>query len=275
MKLFAEPSITSDVSDGFVLGGIYDKKRNKIIWLDYSKKINMGQQENLTSKVLIYAGLSSPFVIVPIIALIHSDTSITMEDILGGRLQFWIITVIFSILVSESLLFKLRNYPEQGELTPDVSVIIEKNIVTAHLDRTFKHNLASGGAVSSILSKVPYLQWLFIFSIIASFIWLSYQATNDLSANYVGKVLFYLILILLFVTLIIMLQLVFPMFMLLIKQEKKLEIDIQELTAEELQIEINKAEQFYKNHQVSNAAIKRYLAEYKKILKEKEMEIKK
>ena len=103
MKLFAEPSITSDVSDGFVLGGIYDKKRNKIIWRDYSKKINMGQQENLTSKVLIYAGLSSPFVIVPIIALIHSDTSITMEDILGGRLQFWIITVIFSILVSESL----------------------------------------------------------------------------------------------------------------------------------------------------------------------------
>ena len=60
-----------------------------------------------------------------------------------------------------------------------------------------------------------------------------------------------------------------------LKLEKMFDSKIKHLNIEQLQEEINKAEQFYKNHQVSNAAIKRYLAEYKKILKEKEMEIKK
>ena len=181
MKLLAKPSITSDASDGFVLGGMYDKKRKKIIWHDYSKRKNSAQQISSISNVLFYTGLSSPFIMVTVIRLIRGGEFFTMKDILGGSLKFWLITFIFALLIGDSFLFKLRNYTEQGDLITISSVIIEKNIITSHLDRVFRHNIASGGVVSSILSKVPYLQWLFVFSIMGSFIWFSYQATNDLS----------------------------------------------------------------------------------------------
>ena len=70
---------------------------------------------------------------------------------------------------------------------------------------------------------------------------------------------------------IIILQLVLPLIFLLIQQEKKLNLAIKSLDSEQLKIDLDKAEQFYKEHQVSKAGIKRYLSEYRKLLKEKEM----
>ena len=71
---------------------------------------------------------------------------------------------------------------------------------------------------------------------------------------------------------IIILQLVLPLIFLLIQQEKKLNLAIKSLDSEQLKIDLDKAEQFYKEHQVSKTGIKRYLFEYRKLLKEKEME---
>ena len=81
---------------------------------------------------------------------------------------------------------------------------------------------------------------------------------------FASKFLFYIILVILIATLITLIQVVIPVYHKLVILEKKMDLSITQLNSEQLQVELNKAEDFYERHKVSHAAIKRYLAEYNK-----------
>lgn len=268
--------ITSDISEGFVISGRYNRKTEKINWYDYSKNMNVLQEERIISKILSYGVLSSPLIIVPLIALLSDkNSSLTIEKMLGGRISFWILTIIFGFLVTNSILYRIGKHQFYGEEIPELGIIVEKNVITCQIDRGLRRYRTDDNSLSSSGAKIPSLSLLFIILILVGFTGASYYASNDSTAGFGGQLLFYTILVILIATLISLVQLAIPVYHGLLKLEKNIDLKVKQLNAEKLQEEINRAEQFYKNHQVSNAAIKRYLAEYKKILKEKEMEIKK
>lgn len=268
--------ITSDISDGFIIAGRYDKKIGKTTWFDYSEKINIRQEDKIISKILSYSTLSSPLIIVPLILLFSDKMSfLTIEEMLRGKLNFWILTIIFGFLVTNSIQYRLGKHKVDGEKIPELGLIIEKNVITCQIDRGLRRYRIDETSFSSLGGKIPYIFWILISSVVVGATVASYYASNDSNIGFGGQFLFYIILVILIATLITLIQVVIPVYHKLVILEKKMDLSITQLNSEQLQVELNKAEDFYERHKVSHAAIKRYLAEYNKLLEEKEKGIQK
>lgn len=257
-----------------LVGGVYNLIDRKIIWADIS---SYGQvDKNFIKKLLPYSLLSSPLVIVPLISFLSYGTSSSMIERLGGAKIFWILTVIFGLIIAESVVILIvRSFNNYKTLSPAPPLIVQKNIITKDINARFRHNQASGRILSVIFSKVPYLQLFILIPILGLFVWGAYEASNDKDGSFISQILFYIILLILIASIIGYLQLAIPAIVCLVKIEKLISEDIKNLDIHILQVELNKAEDFYKRHKVSHTAIKRYLAEYKKILEEKEKEMQK
>ena len=270
MLNYFNPWISQDIT--ISIGGEYDFKKKKVIWRDYSKNKKVRQQEQTISKILSYGALSSPLIIVPLLNLFSQEKhSFPLTDLLGGKSIFWLLTIVLGVLVSQSIVYRVYMINNEGGVyDTELPIIVQKNIITHDINTRLRHNQATGGLVGSIFSKVPYLQWLVVIPILIVFVLGAYLAVNDRDSGLSGHLFFYVILVILVATMIGFTQVIFSMVFIFLKLEKMFDSEIRHLNIEQLQEEINKAEQFYKNHQVSNAEIKRYLAEYRKILKEKE-----
>lgn len=264
--------ISSD--NNILVGGVYKWFNRKINWTDVS--LNVQLNKNTVDKILPYSFLGSPLVIVPLISFLSYGTSSSMIERLGGANIFWILTVIFGLIIAESVVMLiLRSFNIYKPLSPAPPLIVQKNIITNDINARFRHNQASGGILSVIFSKVPYLQLFILMPILGLFVWGAYEASNDKDGSFISQILFYIILLILIASIIGYLQLAIPAIVCLVKIEKLMSEDIKKLDVHLLQVELNKAEDFYERHKVSHAAIKRYLAEYKKILEEKEKEMQK
>lgn len=274
MLNYFNPGILMDTN--ILIGGEYDLKNRKLIWRNYSKKMNVLQQENKISKILSYGIFGSPFVMIPILNLFsHGDKNSTLIDVFGGKTLFWLSIIILGIIISQSVLYRVYIFIQKGNLCDtEPPIIVQKNILTNDINRRLRHNQANGGIVSLIFEKIPYLQWIVVTPILVAFVFLAYQATNDKDNGMAGHVFFYFILVILVATTIAFIQIMFSMVFIFLKLEKKIDLEIRLLTLEELRAELDKAGQFYKIHKVSGTETKKYLIEYKKILKEKEMELK-
>ena len=265
--------ITSDISEGFIIAGRYDKNNKKISWCDYSKDMMSHQDDKLISKILSYCLLSSPLIIIPLIELFSDKNSnSTIEMLLGGVSNFWILTIVFGLLMTNVLLYKFGKSQYIGEEISQLSLIVMKNVITCQVDRGLHRHRTDNKSLSTFGVKIPYLRFLFVISILLGFIAAAYYACNDHTLGFLGQFVFYIILVILIASLIAIIQLVIPNYYELLKLEKSIDLKINSFNIEQLNIDLGKAEQFYKEHQVSKTGIKRYLFEYRKLLKEKEME---
>ncbi|GHU44730.1 hypothetical protein FACS1894193_13480 [Bacilli bacterium] len=270
MLNYFNPWISQDIT--ISIGGEYDLKKKKVIWRDYSKNKKVRQQEQTISKILSYGALSSPLIIVPLLSLFfHGKRSLPLIDLLGGKSNFWLLTISLGLLVSQAAVYRVYLMFNEGKVCDTkLPIIVQKKIITNDINIRIRHNQGNGGLVNAIFSRIPYLQWLVVTPIFVVFALGAYLAVNDSDSDLSGHLFFYIILVILVATIIGWSQLALPIMFIFLKLEKMFDSEIRHLNIEQLHGELNKAEQFYKNHQVSNAAIKRYLAEYRKILKEKE-----
>ena len=256
------------------IGGEYSLKTKKIIWRDYSKNHQQESNELIISKILSYSALSSPLVMIPLLNLFsEKKRALPLIDVLGGKSTFWLLTIVLGIFVSQSIVYRVYLINSEGEVCDEEPpLIVQKNIMTNDINIRIRHNQGNGGIVSLILSKIPYVQFIPVSIIFIVFMIGAYLASNDMDSNLSGHLFFYIILVILVATVIGWSQLALPIIFIFIKFEKKLNLAIKSLDSEQLKINLDKAEQFYKEHQVSKTGIKRYLSEYRKLLKEKEME---
>lgn len=275
MLKYLNPWILRDVN--ISIGGEFDFKNKKIVWRDYSKKNKVYYQERIMSKFLSFGALSSPLIMVPLLNLFSKgESNISLIEILGGKSMFWLLTLLFGVFVAQSISYRVYMINIEGKVFHEqLPIIIQKNIMTNDINMRLRHNQATGGLVGSLFSKIPYLQWVIAIPIFIVFILGAYFAVNDSDIDLSGHLFFYIILVILVATTIGFIQIACPMIFIFLKLEKRMDLIIKQLNSEQLQVELNKAEDFYEHHKVSHAAIKRYLAEYNKLLEEKEKEMQK
>lgn len=275
MLKYFNPWILRDTN--ILIGGEFDLRNKKVVWRDYSKKKWRRQQEKIISKILSFSALSSPLIMVPLINLFSKGKySSPLIDMLGGKSIFWLLTILLGILVSQSVTYRVYMINSEVDVYDgELPIIVQKNIISNDINTRLRHNQATNGLIGSIFSKIPYLQWIIVMPILIVFLLGAYFAVNDSDSNLSGHLFFYIIFVILVATTIGFIQVIFSMTFIIIKLEKKMDLNITQLNSEQLQVELNKAEDFYKRHKVSHAAIKRYLAEHNKLLEEKEKEMQK
>ena len=123
---YFNPWISQDIT--ISIGGEYDLKKKKVIWRDYSKNKKVRQQEQTISKILSYGALSSPLIMVPLLNLFfHGKRSLPLIDLLGGKSNFWLLTISLGLLVSQAVVYHVYLMFNEGKVCDtELPIIVQK-----------------------------------------------------------------------------------------------------------------------------------------------------
>lgn len=212
-----------------------------------------------------------PIIVVLTVKIIgYAQGNLSLKAQFGGSRLFLLIAIGVSLIGTFIFWWLLSHSMTQYTAINCPPILVQKNVVTATIDRSFRHNAASGGIISSKLTTVKYLQLALVFPILISFLWVSYLAIDDMDNSLLGQLLFFEIFILLIwsvINFVFILTLI--MLPVLIQQEIRLQSQINALSKTELESALSEATVFYSQRNVSKAQIRKNLLQYEVTLSQK------